>query len=67
MASNDDGKGKFSLHTKPASNEGGEESKPPRDHVSLKNELVERGGKPLFERKPPRRIPPPLDVLCHRS
>lgn len=33
-------------------NEGGEESKPPRDHVYLKNELVERGGKPLFERKP---------------
>jgi FG-GAP-like repeat len=32
-------------------NEGGEQSKPLRDHVYLKNELVERGGKPLFERK----------------
>lgn len=32
--------------------EGGEESKPPRDHVYLRNELVERGGAPLFERQP---------------
>jgi hypothetical protein len=33
-------------------NEGGEQTKPLRDHVYLKNEFVERGGKPLFERKP---------------
>ena len=33
-------------------NEGGETTQPPRDHVYLKNELVERGGKPLFERQP---------------
>ena len=33
-------------------NEGGEESKPLRDHVYLKNEFVERGGQPLFERQP---------------
>jgi hypothetical protein len=33
-------------------NEGGEESKPPRDHVYLKNELVERGGTPRFDRQP---------------
>jgi hypothetical protein len=32
--------------------EGGENSKPPRDEVYLKNELVERGGKPLFARQP---------------
>jgi hypothetical protein len=30
--------------------EGGEQSKPPRDHVYLKNMLVERGGTPLFTR-----------------
>ena len=33
-------------------NEGGENTKPPRDHVYLKNEFVERGGKPLFVRQP---------------
>lgn len=32
--------------------EGGETTKPARDHVYLKNLLVERGGKPVFDRKP---------------
>jgi hypothetical protein len=31
---------------------GAKNSKPPRDDVYLKNEFVERGGKPLFERQP---------------
>ena len=29
--------------------EGGEQQRPPRDHVYLKNELVERGGLPRFD------------------
>jgi hypothetical protein len=33
-------------------NEGGEQSRPPRDHVYLRNMLVERGGPPLFVRQP---------------
>jgi hypothetical protein len=32
--------------------EGGEESRPPRDHVYLQNMLVERGGAPRFQRQP---------------
>ncbi len=33
-------------------NEGGEQTMPPRDHIYLQNMLVERGGTPLFNRKP---------------
>jgi FG-GAP-like repeat/FG-GAP repeat len=45
-------------------NEGGEQSMPPRDHVYLRNMLVERGGLPLFNRKPHEVFQAALSRVC---
>ncbi|MES1205129.1 MAG: VCBS repeat-containing protein [Pseudomonadota bacterium] len=47
-------------------NEGGEEAMPPRDHIYLQNMLVERGGTPLFTRKPYEVFQASLARVCRR-
>jgi hypothetical protein len=44
--------------------EGGEQSMPPRDHIYLQNMLVERGGRPLFNRHPYEVFQAALSRVC---